>query len=148
MKRITWILPMVIAWLLIAGFGWECATNALILKDISARRNREQERLVQMQALRRSLDNEVLAAQADPFYIEKLARDKLRWGDAEEPTAEAAAENAVQERPIVRGGQIRAGGSNRAIFIIEPLEAAPETRDLPGPNVANRPPRNQAAFVN
>jgi len=114
-KRVVTPLAMLAAWALIAGFGWVYATNAYILERLDADRAREQQRLDRLRAECERLERELTALQADPFFIERLARETLRWACPHEtppgaPLAAGPAAAAAADRVPL------AAQSNRAVF--------------------------------
>ena len=79
MKKLPELLAMIIAWLLIAGFAWVYTTNQYMLEKLDAGRAQHREHLQQVHNELNALEQELVALEADPFYIELLARNRLRW---------------------------------------------------------------------
>jgi hypothetical protein len=120
MKAPLWFLAMLAAWLLIAGFGWEYATNVYIIDRLKECQDQAQQHLQQVQDEREMLEREALAIEADPFYAEVLLRGTLRWVRRDETPPSKLFSMEAPTPPQPCPDLPASGGSDRAVFTSRP----------------------------
>lgn len=76
MKTLFWMTASIVAWLLIAGFAWQYSSNIHRLKRIEAKRAEDLDNLEAVRERRDALEKEALAIASDPFYVQKLLRER------------------------------------------------------------------------
>ena len=119
MKTIIRMIMVLVAWLLIAGFAWDYAGNAYIIRRLTALHDEERERCAATLAMRDALEQETVALRSDPFYTEMLLRNRLSWvckDETPQPARALAPPPKLQDEGVPRSP----GGKSRPTIFISP----------------------------